>query len=224
MCSLFSVDKGGALQGTFQVCWPFLGDGCHSRQCPSEYGLAAERHRSQGCESMGERAGKPCWLLWAGPGKDNCLCSLPPAARPAGACWVRTGEGSCCGSWGMNWEEDSVFLSLCQSNDPRDVFLGQVKRCRFVWELSIPQHCPEAAVPPHWCTVATPLPALLLSPFCLPVSLHWQHTAGPVVSSSFQPALLGQVGPERFCFCGCSLTCFPMWPWCTCETHHTRSH
>lgn len=78
-----------------------------------------------------------------------------------------------------------------------------------MWELSSPRGCLTAAV-------ATPL--LSHCPhFCVPVSLPWQHTASPVVSSSFSQLCLGRWAPERLYFCGCSLSCFPVWPWCTCE-------
>lgn len=197
MCSLFSVDNGGFSRHSPGVLTlPSTGWQVGAMAGSALVGTAWQQRDfaqwAEGCKSTGENTGKSCWLLWAGPGNESCFCFLPPAARPAGACWVQGGgKGSCCGSWGIDWEEDSMFLSLCKSNDPRDLALGEVKRCRFE-----PGWCGTSAAPRaaqrHWCAVATTL--LPLCPFCVPVSPHWQHAASRVVSSSFQPALFGQLG------------------------------
>lgn len=72
---------------------------------------------------------------------------------------------------GVYWEEDSLFLLLCKSNDPRDLALGEVKRCRFESGWCGNSAAPGAAQR-HWCSTATPVTAPPLSPFCVPASLH----------------------------------------------------
>lgn len=136
------------------------------RQCPGGHNLSAERHTAEGCESTGGNTGKSCsGLLWAAPGNESSFCFLPPAAGPAGACWAQAGgKASCCCSWGIYWEEESLFLSLCKSNDPRDLALGEVKRCGFESGWCGSSAAPEAVSlllwPPH-CSPTVPISVCL---------------------------------------------------------------
>lgn len=181
--------------------------GC--RQLGSLVGTAWQQRHSwaEGSESTGESTGKSCCLLWAGPGNDGCFRFLHPTARPAGACWVQAGGGgSCCGSWGIDWEEESVFLSLCKSSDPRDVALVEVKRCRFEsgW-------CGSSAAPglPRGAGALWP-PRCLLSccpqSGCLSASTGSTQPALPCLPA-FSQLCSGRWALERLYFCGCSLTC-----------------
>lgn len=175
--------------------------GCRGRQCPGGHGPAAERHtaaktreRTQENPAGGSGLGLATMAAFA-------FCTqLRGQLVPAGC---RQKEKVPTASPGVLTGRKTVFLSLCKSSD---LVLGEVKRCVFESGWSGSSAAPRAAQR-HWCAVATPLPALLLSPVCLPVSLRWQHTASPAVSSSFQPALFGRWALERLYFCGCSLTC-----------------
>lgn len=125
------------------------------------------------------------------------------------------GEGCCHGPCGIDWEEDSVFLSVHKRSDPLGHALGERRRRRFVsgWRESSAAH---RAAQRHRGSVATHLPSLLL---CLsggpsPLMAHGRPCRIQRLSAS--PALAdGLLG----CFLSGAAarpvpSRFPGWLWC----------